>query len=100
LPETLTFLKIGLFFQSEIIIPKKCKTISLTKHNKLIQNLPEHIEQLYIDTATNFVILQSKISFIDNLPTSLKEIIVLDNSVKNLLKNIPYGTIITVKNNY
>ena len=39
-------------------------------------------------------------NFIDNLPITIKEIIVPDEFTKNLLKNVPFETLVTIKQEY
>jgi hypothetical protein len=83
------YLKIGYSFQNNIIIPKKCKILSLTSNNKIINNIPEHVEKLHIYCFDNN-------TYISNLPITIKEIIINCEFHKKFIKNIPFGTLITV----
>jgi hypothetical protein len=60
----------------------------LSNNNVIINNLPEHIETLYIAFGPN-------IKLLNNFPITLKEIIVSKEDVKYIQK--PYGAIITNK---
>jgi hypothetical protein len=67
------------------------KTITLFCNNYLLNNLPEHIEKLFIiffrdDKLNNKV---------ENIPITIKEIVVVKNYEKYIKK--PFGTILTIK---
>jgi hypothetical protein len=93
----LIYLDIMSEFQNNAIIPKKCKTLSLIHSNKLLNNLPEHIEKIYIDRCNILKDMTKQYNFIDNLPITIKEIIVPDEFTKNLLKNVPFETLVIVE---
>jgi hypothetical protein len=96
LPENLIFLKLGLNFQQDVILPKKIKEIALSYENKKINNLPEHIEKIFIYFDIDDYYNQK----IDNLPITIKEIVIKKEEHKKFLLNIPFETIITVQPNY
>jgi hypothetical protein len=92
LPKNLKLLKLGWFFQNDFIFPKNLKKLLLTCNNKLINNIPKHIEKIYID----FDICEKHNSKIDNLPLTIKEIVIKDKKFKKYIK-IPFGCILTIK---
>jgi hypothetical protein len=95
LPESLTFLQLDVYkeFNNNILIPKNCKTLIISIYNKIIDNIPEHVEKLYI---TN--IFRNNKKYVSNLPVTLKEVIVEDENSKKFIK-MPFGTLITIDKN-
>ncbi len=105
LPKNLEYLKIGypIKFEKQIIFPKNLKKLSLNSYNNLINNIPKHIEKIYIsfkylhikkiDNNNYYTIINDKI---DNLPLTIKKIIIEDEEYKNHIK-IPFGCILTIK---
>ncbi len=70
--------------------------------NKLINNLPQHVEKLYIHFI-NKKLYAKFINYyddynknIENLPSSIKEIIINHEKFKKDIK-IPFGCILTIK---
>ena len=136
LPENLIYLRLGWKFQNKIIMPKTLKQLFLTCNNILINNIPSHIEQLYIyfnnknpqtksdkkdlknfnqiDEETEYLQTDSedfdsdlneirykdsprswKDKKVENLPSTLKEIIIERTKFKENIK-IPFGTKISI----
>jgi hypothetical protein len=91
LPKNLKYLKLGWLFQNKIIIPKNIKELSLSCNNNLINNIPEHIENIYIYFPNNEVYIKK----IENLPPTIKEIVIKNEEYKEYIK-IPFGCIITI----
>jgi hypothetical protein len=89
LPENIIVLKLFGSKNNNIIIPKNVKELYIYNDNILINNLPEHIEKLFI--LFNYF---SKTK-IENLPITLKEIIVEKNKYIKYIK-IPFETKIIV----
>ena len=92
LPKKLTHLKFGWNFENNIIIPQTVKELSLTCNNNLINNIPNFIEKLYI----YFYYDKSYNKKVENLPFTLKEIIIEDEEHKEYIK-IPFGTMLTIQ---
>jgi hypothetical protein len=90
LPENLTHLKLHCK-NNKIIIPKNVSELYIMNNNILINNLPEHIEKLFI----KFSIVKNKI---ENLPITIKEIIIENKEYKKYIKK-PFDAIITVNSN-
>jgi hypothetical protein len=90
LPKFLTSFSISWTINCDIKLPKNVKYLSLTCKNNLINNIPEHIEKVYI----YFNDKQDK--KVENLPLTIKEIIINDEEYKKYIK-IPFGTILTIK---
>jgi hypothetical protein len=93
LPESLISINFGWKFKNIFSIPKNVKSLSLACNNFLINNLPEHIEKLFIVFS---LYKPYKGCQVINLPLSLKEIIIESDIHKKYLTKIPFGTIITV----
>ena len=90
LPQNITHLTFGYVFNQIVDkLPITIKELSLHCNNNLINNLPEHIEKLFI----NFYY---KIKKVENLPFTLKEIIIKDEKFKEYIK-IPFGCILTIQ---
>jgi hypothetical protein len=88
LPNSLKFL--SLYEQKNIKLTKNIKELSLMHNNNLINNLPENIEKIYIKFNDN------KMSVVNNLPLTIKEIIITSEKYKKYIK-IPFGAILTIQ---
>jgi hypothetical protein len=98
LPKNLTYIKIKGDFNNIIILPKSLKKLSLTCNNNLINNIPKHIETVYIW----FYKYDNKYGDeynkkIDNLPLTIKKIVIKYEKFKKYIK-VPFGCILTIKN--
>jgi hypothetical protein len=89
LPENLIFLSI-IYCDNIKKIPHNVKILSINQENKIINNLPNSIEKIYIDIK--------KKTFIENLPYSIKEIVVDKDYYKEYIKKIPLDAVITIGN--
>jgi hypothetical protein len=89
LPKNLTYLKFSGPFNNKINIPKNLKILHIPCHINLINNIPKHIEKIHIE----FDIIESYNKKVENLPLTLKEI-VIKSSYKKYVK-VPFGCIIT-----
>ena len=89
LPESLIVLK--LFCDIIIEIPKNVKELHINSSNFLLNNLPYNIEKLFIKYWVD--------RKINNLPSTLKEIIIHDFIGDEVMKNItiPFGSIVSIK---
>ena len=97
LPDSLHTLRLGFKFNQEIkenVLPCSIKKICLYAHNNLINNLPLHIEEIYI----KFSILEGYNKEVTNLPMTLKKIIVDNKKYLNYITKIPFGCDIVTKN--
>ena len=92
LPKNLKYLKIKFNFNNQIILPKSLKKLSLTCNNNLINNIPEHIEKVYIYFSCDHIHKK-----VENLPLTIKEIVIKNEEFKKYIK-IPFGCILTIKN--
>ncbi len=95
LPKNLYYLKIGIKFNNKIIIPDSVKEICLLSNNILLNNLPNNIEILTINF--DHIVNGSNIK-IDNLPITLKKIIIKREEYKKYIIKIPYETVIIIDN--
>jgi hypothetical protein len=93
LPKSLASFAIGWLINCDIKLPKKLNYLLLTCNNNLINNIPEHIKKLYI----YFHLDKKENKYIENLPSTIKEIIIIDEEYKKYIK-IPFGTVLTIKN--
>jgi hypothetical protein len=93
LPKNLKYLKIKWYYNKKIILPKSLKKLFLTCNNNLINNIPEHIEKV----GVWFFDDESYNKKIENLPLTIKEIIIEDEEYKKYIK-VPFGCILTIKN--
>jgi hypothetical protein len=93
LPKNLKYLHLGWCFQNEIILPKNLKELKLTCNNNFINNIPKHIEKVYILFSGH----NKNNKRVENLPLTIKEIIIEDEYYKKYIK-IPFGSILTIKN--
>jgi hypothetical protein len=91
--KNLKYLQIDWYFQNEIMLSKNLKELSLTCNNYLIDNIPEHIEKIYI----YFSDYDDKNRKVENLPLTIKEIVIEDEYYKKYIK-IPFECILTIKN--
>jgi hypothetical protein len=88
LPKTLTHLTFGFNFNQQVDnLPCNIKYLSIDCNSKIINNLPQFIEELVIKTKYG-------IYEIVNLPYSLKKI-TIDKRYLSYLKNIRFGVDIT-----
>ena len=92
LPKSLTSLAINWCINSDIKLPKNVNYLLLTCNNNLINNIPEHIEKLNIYFENDHISNKN----VENLPLTIKEIIIKDKEYKKYIK-IPFGTILTIK---
>jgi hypothetical protein len=92
LPKSLTYFMIGWHINSDIKLPKNFNYLLLTCNNKLINNIPVHIKILNIC----FHYEEKENKYIENLPLTIKEIIIEKIKYKKYIK-IPFGTILTIK---
>ena len=92
LPKSLTSFAISWLINCDIKLPKKLNYLLLTCNNNLINNIPEHIKKLYI----YFHLDKKENKYIENLPLTIKEIIIEKIKYKKYIK-IPFGTILTIK---
>jgi hypothetical protein len=93
LPETLIYLKICDNYLEELTLPKNLKELVIYYGNRILDNLPNHIEKLFILFDNSHIF-----ALIDKLPSTLKEIVIENIKFKKYIK-IPKGTIITIKKN-
>jgi hypothetical protein len=91
--KNLKYLQMGWHFQNKIILPKTLKELSLTCNNNLINNIPEHIEKIYIYFS---VYNEDGNTKVENLPSTIKEIVIEDEKFKDYIK-IPFGCVLTIK---
>ena len=91
LPKNLKYFKFKWYYKNEIILPKSLKKLSLTCNNDLINNIPEHIEKVYIYFSCDHIHKK-----VENLPSTIKEIVIEDEQFQKYIK-IPFGCIITIK---
>jgi hypothetical protein len=92
LPKNLNYIKIGWNFQNKIVLPKNIKILSSTDNIFLLNNIPNHVEILHIMLFINNNIIQ-------NLPMTLKEIVISNKYYKKYIK-IPFGCILTIQENF
>jgi hypothetical protein len=92
LPKNILYLALGIGYTLKFNLPKTIKELLLTANNDLINNIPEHIEKIYI----YFINQHFYNKRADNLPMSIKEIIIENEKFKDYIK-IPFGCILTVK---
>jgi hypothetical protein len=85
-------LKVRWTFNNFIILPKFLKKLFLTCVNNLINNIPEHIEKIYI----LFFNYNNHNKKVENLPSTIKEIVIENEKFKKYIK-VPFGCIITIK---
>jgi hypothetical protein len=88
IPKNIKYLNLRSILIDEI--PKHIKNISLKSKNNLLNNIPSHIEKLYIDYFNH----DSK--QIGNLPLTIKKIIIHNEEYKKYIK-VPFGCILSVK---
>jgi hypothetical protein len=94
LPEKLTHLIFNVRFNQSIDnLPKKIKELTLICNHKSINNLPDNIEKLHIYFSNR----HSQNKNIQNLPITLKEIIIEKEEYKKYLIKIPFDTVIIIK---
>jgi hypothetical protein len=79
-------------FIKSIDIPKNTKKLLLPYNSILLNNLPEHIEKIHIRFSD---LLKGKKININNLPTSLKEIIIKHKIYEKYIR-IPFGAVLTI----
>lgn len=75
-------------------MPKNVKELSLLCKNNFINNIPKHIEKLFIEIFPHHNIMN-----INNLPFTIKEIIIRNKKYKEAIK-IPFGYILTINEEY
>jgi hypothetical protein len=97
LPKNLIFLNLG-YSLKEYKIPKNIKELVLYYNNNLIDNIPEHIEKIYINFCY-YDMDNEKYKKIDNIPLTIKEIIIKNEKYKKYIK-IPFGCKLTINNFY
>jgi hypothetical protein len=83
---------LGLDFLSNFDIPLNVKELRTNFDNILLNNLPKHIEKLYIYFNTDI----TKNKIVGNLPLTLKEI-VIHNEIYEKYVKIPFGSILTIE---
>jgi hypothetical protein len=71
---------------------KNIKILALSCLTVLINNIPEHIDDLYID----FYHYNKDNKNVDNLPLTIKRIFIENEKHKNFIK-IPFGCVLTIK---
>jgi hypothetical protein len=76
----------------ENILPKSIKKISLFSHYNLINNLPLHIEEVYIKFSLN----NEQNKEISNLPFTLDKIIIPNNKYLKYITKIPFNCIVDI----
>jgi hypothetical protein len=87
LPNTLTCLTFGKYYnQSVMFLPNTITKISFFSHNKIRNNIQCNTQCLNI----RFVNVEYD-EVIDNIPSSLKEIIISDKKYAHYIKKIPFG---------
>jgi hypothetical protein len=92
LPETLIYLKIDGKYFNKLILPINLKELVIYYENSILNNLPHHIEKLFILFKINYY----DTPLIDKLPSTLKEIVIEDIKFATFIKK-PKGTILTIK---
>ena len=90
LPKNLLYLKFFGSFNNKINIPKNLKILHMPCHINLINNIPKHIEKIHID----FNIIESYNKKVENLPFTLKEIVI--KSIYEKYVKVPFGCILTL----
>jgi hypothetical protein len=97
LPKSLHNLTFGFYFNQIIknnVLPKSIKNICLWSHCNLINNLPLWIEEVYI----MFGKWNDKYDKeVNNLPITLKKIIIKDEKYLKYITKIPFGCDIVIK---
>jgi hypothetical protein len=92
LPKSLFHIDFGYKFTQNIYrIPKSINELSLYNNNEYINNIPNHIIKIYIKYSNSNIDKK-----IENLPPSIKEIIIQHEIFKKYIK-IPFGCILTIK---
>jgi hypothetical protein len=96
-PQNLTTLIYGPKYKIKTNTPKTVKNLYINSNHYLINDIPEHIEKIYIrfNDDKNYH-NNKKIDKIENLPLTIKEIVIEKNKHKQYLK-IPFGCILTIK---
>jgi hypothetical protein len=92
LPPKLYFLKLGWKIKNKVIFPKSLKELSLSHTNILINNIPNHIEKVFIKFYHN----DKPYKKVENLPLTIKEIVIKKEIYKKYIK-IPFGCKLTIK---
>jgi hypothetical protein len=90
LPENLIYLRLDCDFDKNKI-PKSVKEIMLYCDNNLLNNLPEHIEKVFIIFSFD----DNYNKNISNLPITIKEIIIKNKKYEKYIKK-PFDTILTI----
>ena len=88
LPKNLHTVYLGCLFNKNIKLPTSVKYISLFSHNNLVNNLPYHVETVFIKfkDLTHDVI---------NLPYTIKKIIIYKKEYTKYIK-IPFDCILEI----
>ena len=73
-------------------LPKNLKEFSLAFDNNFINNIPKHIEKIYIWFSND----DKYDKKVENLPLTIKEIVIEDEYYKKYIK-IPFGCVLTIK---
>lgn len=85
-------------FYDDSSLPSSLKYITLPFYSKLLNNLPNHIETLYINYS---VVNKPAIEVINqysvyNLPFSLKKLIINDKDNLSFIEKIPFGCVLEI----
>jgi hypothetical protein len=93
LPVSLHTIIFGVSFNQEIkenVLPKSIKKIGLYSHCNLINNLPLHINEVYIKFVNN----DKYDKEVNNLPITLEKIIIENKRYLKYIIKIPFGCIV------
>ena len=77
----------------ENVLPKSIKNICLWSHYNLINNLPLWIDEVYIV----FSHMNKDNKEVNNLPMTLKKIIIVNDKYLKYITKIPFGCEIVIK---
>ena len=99
LPINLHTLTFGEDFKQEIkenVLPKSIKKISLYSHYYLINNLPLHLDEVYILFCFNDIFNKE----ITNLPMTLKKITIFSKKNLKYITKIPFGCVVEIDSSF
>jgi hypothetical protein len=95
LPKNINHLAFGKKFNQEIKIPSQLKSLGAESGCKILNNIPEYIEEIYI----SFFFDDTYNIPITNLPITIKKIYVNLLDKIGFIEKIPFGCIVMDINN-